>query len=130
MKKFFLALIVLTLLTTPAFAQNRGALTNIYASWVNVTANSQKVFTLPNTSRDVYILNGDASNAICVDLRGGTIPNNCVTNLSLDLQGTPGIIQIPKASDIHLLSDYITGAISVKAIGGATASPVTVIVTY
>lgn len=131
MKKLFLALIVLTVIATPAFAQRRGALPNLWASWVSATT-TPTVMDLPLrnssdrfTSRDIFISNGDSSTLVCVDLKGGaSIPHNCVT----DSDDNPSIIQIKAGEDITL-QDYITTGITLSTLT-STASPVTVVVTY
>ena len=129
MKKALLLGLAIIFIAAPVFAQSRGALTNVYASWYTVTS-AQTTISLPIASRDVYIKNGDATaaDAVCVDFTGGALDDSCVTNTSI-LGGMPSQIQIPGGTDIHMLSDYVTSAISLRALDG-DASPVTVIITY
>ncbi len=122
-KKIFLGLTILVLsLPFTVAAQSRGALSNIFASWYSVTT-TQITITLPFNSRDITIHNG-STNAICVDLKGGTIPASCVSASG----SNPSIIQLDGNTALSL-SDYLTSAISLKAIS-ATASPVSVVITY
>ena len=128
MRRFFMSLLLLLMLPALAFAQNRGLLSNEYASWITATL-SQTTISLPSgiTSRDIFIRNGDASNMICVDLVGETIPESCVTNTSTD-GGNPSIIVIEALGSIDL-QDYSTSAIGIKTFG-PSASPITVITTF
>lgn len=126
MKKF-LIILVLVLIATPVFAQARGPLSNVSASWYTVTA-AQTTITFPFKTRDLYIHNGDAADLVCVDLRGGTIPANCVTDLTAD-GGFASIVQLPFGQAFSALNDFVTESISLKSLS-ATASPVTVIATF
>jgi len=134
MKKF-LVIGLMLLIATPVWAATRGELRNTYASWFTVTLTQTTVnmpfFDRANSSRygsrDLFIRNGDASAQVCVDLRGGTIPGDCVTDDSTD-GGTPSIVMIEPLGFIDL-EDYVTNGISLKT-QGPVASPVTVIFTY
>lgn len=105
-----------------AFAQARGALTNTFASWYNVTT-AQTTITLPFKSRDVLIVNGDTTDALCVSLKGETLGNACTDTVPVDSS-----INLAGGQEIYL-TDFLTDTISLKALSSA-ASPVTVIVTY
>jgi len=126
MKKLAIIL-ALVLLTTPAFAQARGPLTNRFSSWYSI-GTATTTFNMPlrtaterYTTRDVIIHNGSAVD-ICVDLDGGEIAADCGTSSAgqvFMLNGTASV----------LLQDYLTTSISIKSAVG-TASPVSVIATY
>ena len=119
MKKFLIVLIAL-LITTPAFAQARGALTNTYASWVSVT--TLETITFPANSRDIWVHNGSAVD-VCVSLTGDTIDSDCMVgspNSTFQLNGT----------DDFYAQDFVTDSITLLSSTGATASPVSVVVTY
>ena len=118
----FLWLFLIPVLTTPVYAQSRGVLTNVYASWMNVTAGT--LITLPGTSRDITIINGDATDGICVDLRGNTITSNCLYGAAST------VVHIGAQTELSLY-DFTTTAIYLKPVSAATAaSPVSVVVTY
>lgn len=116
-------ILILVLMATPAFAQRRGPLPNSWASWYQVTATTEIKVTLPENSRDVYIRNGGSSNSLCVSLKGNTVTDTC------DASGAnTSIVQIAAGSEIDL-RDYTTKSLSLIGVG-ATASPVSVVVTY
>ena len=124
MKKL-LTLVLIMLVASPAFA--RGRLTNVFASWYTV-GTTQTTISLPYNSRDITIINGDGTNPICVDLVGGTIPDNCVT----DSVNNPSIFVLDTDTTLEL-SDFVTDSIALEIEtldDGSTASPVSVIVTY
>lgn len=119
MKKKILLIVVFLFVVTSAYAQRRGALTNVYETWTSVTT-SPTTITFPVNSRDVFILNGSATD-VCVDLTGD----------STDVEGgctTPGSFQLDGAEQIALY-DFVTSSIILKTISG-TASPVSVITTW
>ena len=119
MKKFLVILMIM-LITTPVFAQARGALTNTYASWVSVTGLT--TITLPANSRDVWIQNGSAID-VCISLRGDAIDADCMV-------GTPNsTFQLNGASQFFA-QDFVTGSITLFSSTGSAASPVSVVVTY
>jgi len=120
-KKFIILIVLFLLCASQAFAQNRGVLTNVFASWVSVTANTVNTVTFPANSRDIWIHNGSAIDVI-ISAKGTSIPASNYVD-------TPNsTFQLDGASDLYL-SDFITSAVSFKS-AGATASPVSVVVTY
>ena len=122
MKKILIIILVTLFLVQPAFAQSRGLLTNVWTSWVNVTATAVTL-TFPSNSRDIMISNGDANDPVCVDLRGNTLANNCYA-------GTNTAIQVGPLDSITL-SDFATSSVLLRAqSAGTAASPVSVVVTY
>jgi len=123
-RKLILTL-VLILLAVPAFAQRRGALTNVFASWYTVETTLTTV-PMPHKSRDVYVLNGTGSATdLFVDLRGGSLAHQLfVTNSTPN----PSIIQLGAGDSIDL-RDFVTDSVKLITETG-TASPVTVIITY
>ena len=132
MKKLLILVTILLLCVPVAEAQQRGALTNVYASWANVTNESVVTFSWGHDSRDVLIINGDATSAdgICVNLKGTDIGDDsdyagggCDTDNGLDTA-----TKLMGGDELYL-SDFISSGISVKAIG-QDASPVSVVVTY
>jgi len=126
MKKF-LVIIAIVLMTTPAFAQARGALTNVYATWNSVTGITTVDMPLKNAtekykSRDVWIQNGSAVD-ICISLKGEAITGSC-------LVGSPNSsFQLNGASQFFA-QDFVTESITMISSTGAAASPVSVVVTY
>ena len=115
-------------MASPAFAQSRGPLLNVWASWLSATV-TEKVVDLPwrttterYTSRDLYLRNGDSTNSVYIDLRGATTIPESVTST------TNSIIQLDAGGEITL-TDFVTDKLTFKAETG-TASPVTVIFTY
>ena len=125
MKKLLIVLVMLLMITPCVYAQNRGALTNVFASWYSVTT-AQKVVTFPGKSRDLFIQNGSTVE-MYVDLRGSTIPPGCVDGR--DGSGIDvNVFKLDSSSQISLV-DYITDSITLVSPEG-TASPVSVIVTY
>ena len=131
MKKLFLVLAIL-ILAVPAHA--RGPLSNIFASWYNVTTATTTI-TLPFQSRDVLIWNGSAT-ALVISLMGESIPTDDAAEspAAADIghvsasSTRPTIIQIDDDKEIYL-TDFRTSSITMRTITG-TASPVSVIVTY
>ena len=121
MKKFMVIGLML-LICVPAFAQNRGSLPNVFASWYSVTA-TQETITFTPKSRDLAIHNGSTV-PIAIDLKGGVIPNSLVD----DGVASPSIFQLEGNTAISL-RDYVTESISMVS-GEGTASPVSVIITY
>lgn len=122
MKRFIYVLFMLLVLASTSYAQNRGPLTNIWASWVNVNTNQNTVLTFPFNSRDLIITNGDANDSICVDLRGNTIQNNSC------YAATNTVVQVGP-SDTLYLSDFVTAAVTLQSSGNA-ASPISVMIAY
>lgn len=121
MKKFLVLMLIL-FMATPAFASKRGALTNVFASWVTVAANTTTVMdTPPFNSRDVYIQNGSAID-VCINLRGGTIGQTCYSFKHHVVQLGPG--------DHLFAQDFITDAISFRSPTEVIASPISVLITY
>jgi hypothetical protein len=125
MKKF-LVVVGLILIAMPVYAQSRGPLTNVYASIASVAANSNKTFTFPFQSRDVYILN-DSGQKICVSPKGETIAIDVPTGYCTVPTGN--IFQMATGTQVALY-DLVTDAVSVRNTGAAAASPVSVIVGY
>src|SRR3990167_1650800 len=113
-----LTVFLILIFSQPAYAQNRGALTNVWASWVSVTQ-STVTMTLPSTSRDIAILNGSTVD-ICVDPTGGGIPGNCARRNGDAYYN----FQLDGASEVYL-TDFISTGISLRSTG-ATASPISV----
>lgn len=122
MKKKILLTILILMMCSPVFAQARGALTNVFASWYSVTTATTTV-RVPVKSRDVYIRNGDSS-AICVGLTGSAMTTDSVCNTTF----TNDLVQLDGDSEIDL-RDFVTESITLGSLTG-TASPVTVIITY
>ena len=122
MKRYLsMIMAILFLIPVTAFAQSRGALTNVWASWMTVS-NTQTTLTPPSNSRDIWIHNGSAQD-ICINLDGGTIQNNCLSVDSVTFQ-------LDGASDFYAV-DFVTGSISLRSASSTTnASPVSVVVTY
>lgn len=123
-KNLVLTLAILFLIPATCHAQARGALTNVWASWASVTA-ATTTFSPPSNSRDLWIHNGSAVD-VCVSLRGGTIQNNCYERVPA---GEHHTMQLDGASDFYG-TDFVTNSITVRSATGATASPVSVVVTY
>ncbi len=120
MKKALALTLILMLVCVPAFAQNRGTLTNVFASWVTVTQ-ANTTITPPYNSRDVWIHNASAVD-ISVNLRGETIETDGysdTTESTFTLNGT---------SDFYA-SDFVTDSITMRSTAAA-ASPVSVVITY
>lgn len=109
------------LFQSSVYAQDRGALSNLYASWVSVAPVVDQTYTFPNNSRDLCISNGSAID-IFVNLTGGEIGNDLVEG------GTSHVIQLDGPEQLCLY-DYITGGITLRSTGVA-ASPVSFTVTY
>ena len=125
MRKVLIVLCLIGMLATPAFAQNRGVLTNYWASWYNVSPSGQTI-TLPSNSRDVWIQNG-SSNDVWVSISGATIGSNGY-NVNDPISNINGkVFTLDGASEI-MLYDVVTSSITLKAL--TTASPVSVVVTY
>lgn len=125
MKKLICSVLLILLLTTLAFAQARGPLPNVYASWFTVNSSST-IMTLPFNSRDVTIFNSSYRGDICVNLIGEafTTPyDRCVTATSTTT------IQLASGESL-ILTDFVTNALSFTRAGTQNASPVSVIVTY
>ena len=122
MKRLWLMMLFLVLSVSSAHAQNRGALTNTWASWYTVTTAETNIAWSFN-SRDIWISNGDGTSNVCVNLRGGT-----TTGTDCVVAGSANVIQIDAGDSVYL-SDFITNAISLIA-SGPSASPVSVVVTY
>ena len=121
MKKL-LIIVVILLIALPAHAARRGVQKNIWASWYNVTAST--TVTLPYESRDLLIINGDASNAVCVNLKGNAITDACHPTHST---GAISVINL-RATESFQIQDYGITTITLKPISsGTSASPVTVI---
>ena len=129
MKKYLIILMCLFMFVGLSHAQNRGVMTNTFASWYNVT--TETTITLPFPSRDIYVRNG-SSNSICLDLFGGTHwdasriigEQHCTSNSIYN----PSIIQVDGDSSF-IIQDFRTEALSLSP-ASASASPVTVIITY
>lgn len=127
MKKGFLTLILIVSFASTAFAQARGALTNVFASYVSVNNNTNATITFPANSRDLFILN-DSGQKICVAPDGGTI---ALTPSGYCVNSTNGnkIFQMATGTQLYL-ADYVTGSVSFRNTGGTAASPISVVVTY
>lgn len=129
MKKFAL-LIVFLMLASFAHAE-RGVMTNVYASWVNVTQGSQFAVQVPGNykSRDVWIHNGSAVD-VCVHLLGGDItfrqPNGTISDCRTLTDSY--VFQLDGASEAYF-QDFATSRVTVRSAAGA-ASPVSVVITY
>ena len=124
MKKVLIAIFILMACPLMALAQNRGRLSNMYASWANVSHASDTNFTFPYSVRDLYIRNGASNTNVCVDLTGSTTPDGCFSASYTN----PTVILLEANSEIRLY-DIATSSIAVRGITGS-ASPVTVIATY
>ena len=116
-------LLVVAMYILPVQAQSRGSLPNQWASWASINSTS-KTFTFPSNSRDLWIHNGSAVD-IFVDIKGNAIDANgykggILESSTFQLNGTESVY----------LQDIVTPAISVKSTTAATASPVSVLVTY
>jgi hypothetical protein len=120
MKKWFLVGL-LVLASSPLFAASDLS-TNTWASWANVTTGT--VMTFPVQSRQITIVNGDATaaDAICVSLNGTTPTNGCIST------GTNGYFMIPGGQAVSLYN-VVKNDVRFNIIASA-ASPVTVIVGY
>ena len=118
--KRYLFLVLALIFATPAYAE-RGVLTNLWASWVNVTSTATMDF--PSNSRDITIMNGDATDSVCVDLRGNATSQNCFYG------GGNTAVQIGPGETLSLY-DFTTANLYFRVPGPAAASPVSVIVTY
>ena len=94
---------------------------NQWASWATINSNTTTTITPPFTSRNVYINNGDSTDAICVNAKGGTVDNRCNSSEGIN-------IQIPAGQSLNL-DNYRTDSITMRSIGG-DASPVSVMITY
>ncbi len=129
MRKYLILTMGILLISVNVYASGRGVMTNVFASWYNVS--QQRAITLPFPSRDIYVRNG-SSVAVCLDLLGGTTftqdaggtGDRCVSSSVTQ----PSIIQIGATSDFRIV-DFRTTALTLDRLG-ATASPVTVIITY
>lgn len=119
MKKGLILVLILMLFCVPAFAQRRGPLQNIFASWYTVT--TSQTITFPYNSRDLTIHNASAID-IVVDVRGNTIDTDFIND------GSATTFQL-QGDEILTLRDYITDSISLMS-AGASASPISVIATY
>ena len=117
MKKFLIGFMLLAFATV-AHAE-RGQITNVFASWVNVSTTTTNI-PLPYPSRDVQIFNSASTQDICLGLRGETMDQTCTA--------TNNLTQLAHGQSIQLF-DYVTTNITLRALSG-TASPVSVIVTY
>ena len=124
MRKFLGLLLVFMLIATPAFAQARGALPNVYASWVSVTNQALTTITFPANSRDILIENGSAVD-VCVNLKGESFEQNCYQSVDSTLHKTMQL----GAGDSFFAMDFVTSAITLRS-AAATASPVSVVVTW
>ncbi len=118
-KALLLTLVLIFALQGVVLAQQRGALQNTFASWVSVTATTH-VVTFPHNSRDIVLANGSAVD-VFVDLSGDDIVHVTPSTLAYD------VFSLPAEHNITL-QDFVTDKISFYAT--ATASPVSVIVTY
>lgn len=116
-------ILLFLLMPSVCYAQARGALTNVWASWASVT--TQATFSPPSNARDLWIHNGSAVD-ICVSLTGQTIQNNCYQSVPA---GQHTVMQLDGNSDFYA-ADFITNSITVRSATGAAASPVSVVVTY
>ena len=118
MKKL-LVFLMLVLMTVPAFAGKRGALTNVYSTWSSVTGST--TVTLPFNSRDLTIHNGSSIDVV-VDLKGNTIDETYTNsgNSIFQIQGDESIT----------FRDFVTDKVSLRSETGVAASPVSVIATY
>ena len=122
MKRVLFFMMVILFITSPAMAQSRGVLTNVWASWMNVT--SRVTINFPSKARDITIINGDSTDNVCVSLTGEPITSTCTNS-----NGTT-ITQIPAGQQLSLY-DYNTSAITLQSVSvAAAASPVSVVVTY
>lgn len=122
MKKILFGLVILALLVgVGTVFSDTGYKANVFARWYQLGLEPQTVtFTLP--SRDLTIHNGAAID-ICVNPKGNATSiggGTCVsTDGNFQLNGTASIT----------LRDFVTDAIVIASMG-ASASPVSVIVTY
>jgi len=124
-KKLLIAMVVL-LMTLPAYAQTRGFKKNVWASWYNVSTDPTTV-TLPYESRDLIIINGDSTDAVCVNLKGGTITAACHPT---DVTGAISIVNLSASTQLEI-QDHSASTITLRAISaGSGASPVIVISSY
>lgn len=88
-------------------------------TWSSVTKNASTTITFPYESRDLIIYNGDASDAVLVDVTG--------TNTSCTQQ-TAGCFLLPAVDSLEL---YDYGVSSINIITWLVqASPISVVVTY
>lgn len=117
-RKAVMALILVSVMTSLVFAQLRS---NVYQiqTWTPTTKNSNTTITFPYESRDVIVINGDATNALWVDLTGAG--QTCKQN-------TAGCSFLPKGETLTVY-DYATDAVALITYA-AQASPVTVISVY
>ena len=123
MRKVVIGFLIL-LLTTPAIASKRGVLTNTYASWVSVENNAQKTVTFPANSRDIWVSNGSAVD-VCVSLDGSTFGADCYEDVAATNNDT---FQLGAGQDLHF-QDFISDSVTLRS-AAATASPISVIITY
>jgi len=118
-------MLMVLMIGTSAYAQSkRGALSNTFAQWYNVTT-AQTTITLPEEfeSRDVTVHNGSTT-AICLSIKGESIGGSCTSTDSTK----PSQFFLDANTAISL-SDFKTNSIAFKTQTG-TASPVNVVITY
>lgn len=130
MRKILSLVAALSLVIVPfAHAQNRGVLTNVYASWIQATTTLQTI-TFPYPSRSLIVNNGSTS-SVCINLDGGDLNGfgkggllSCSTSVG------DGARQIFLDGDAQVrLEDFVTDAVSIKTLS-STASPISIIATY
>lgn len=92
---------------------------NIYAASYTISPATNQTVTLPFSSRELTVFNGDSTDLICVDLKGGSCNNFC--------NGDNEFI-LPATSKIELNS-FETSSLTLCGMS-ASASPVSVVVAY
>lgn len=119
MRRLIFVFGLVLMFSLPAQAQQRGALTNVFASWYTVSTNV--TIDLPFKSRDLMIHNGSSVD-VCVDLKGGTLTSAC------DSSDSNQVFQVD-GDETVFFQDFVTDSISLGSSAGS-ASPVSVVVTY
>lgn len=126
MKKLFLTLLLMSL-SAPAFAEYKA---NYWSSWTSVTA-QQVSWSFPYESREINVHNGSSS-AVCVAFDGATMTASCTSPAGFgaiaNQTNNNKVFQLG-ANQILLLQDFVVSSVTLSAMG-ATASPVSVVVTY
>lgn len=125
MKKFLWLMVFSILTIPPVWATSYSA--NVYASWYSV-GGTNTTFTPPIGTRNISIINGDATDAVCVGLEGQTLTNSCTVAGSYS-GSVDSVVLLAPSNEINLY-DFLGGSITLRQAGAGAASPVSVIATY
>lgn len=124
----FILMLISVILVNNLLAQDRGALTNVYASWFQAST-TQTTIELPYPSRDVWIRNGSSVDTLCVSPSGAGISTGNNSGLGACRSNDDSFVfQLNGNEDIYLY-DFKTTSITAR-VGSSTASPIMVVVTY